>query len=139
MPCAPVLLCTSWPLVTRDERRIAPNKPNFPASQMTVSPVMTRPYDQIAMTSPNNKQTQSNPISSIAADSILSNLCRPSRPVIIEDVDLMQKELIQHLAEYDLENIVASRINKYSRVNSASIFCLYDDEFADLLPGKRIW
>ena len=42
------------------------NKPNFAATQMTVTFGKTRSYEQITMTSPNNKQTQSNPISSIA-------------------------------------------------------------------------
>jgi len=71
--------------------------------------------------------------------SVLGKLCELSKLVVIEDVDLTKKDLIRHLVEFDLENIAASHINRHNRLNSASIFCLCDKEFADLLPGEKIW
>ena len=72
-------------------------------------------------------------------NSTLGKLCNLAKLVVIEDVDLTKKDLIRHLAEYDLENIVVTHVNRHSRINSAQIFCLCDIEFEDFLPGKRIW
>lgn len=72
-------------------------------------------------------------------ESALEKLCNLAKLVVIEDVDLTKKELIEHLVEFSLENIAASCVSKYNRVNSASVFCLSHNQFADLLPGKRIW
>ena len=71
-------------------------------------------------------------------NSVLEKLCNLVKLVVIEDVDLTEKDLTQHLVEYDLENIALSHVNRHNRLNSASIFCLCNSEFADLLPGKRI-
>jgi hypothetical protein len=71
--------------------------------------------------------------------SVLEQLCNLAKLVVIEDVDLTKKDLVQHLAEFNLEDIAASHINRHNRPNSASIFCLCNREFADLLAGKRIW
>jgi hypothetical protein len=71
--------------------------------------------------------------------SFLEKLCSFAKLIVIEDVDLTKEDLIQHLAENNLENVSASHINKHNRFNSASIFCLCKKEFADLLPGKKIW
>jgi hypothetical protein len=71
--------------------------------------------------------------------SALEKLCNLAKLVVIEDVDLTKKDLIQHLIEYDLENIAASHVNRHNRINSAQIFCLCDREFEEFLPGKKIW
>lgn len=71
-------------------------------------------------------------------NSVLEKLCDLAKLVVIEDIDLTKKDLIQHLVEYDLENIVVSHVNRHNRTNSASVFCLCNREFADLLPGERI-
>ncbi len=72
-------------------------------------------------------------------NSILEKLCNLAKLVVIEDVDLTKKDLIQHLIEHDLENIAASHVNRHNRINSAQIFCLCNTEFEEFLPGKRIW
>lgn len=72
-------------------------------------------------------------------NSFLEKLCKLAKLIVIEDVDLTKKDLIRHLVENNLENIAASHINRHNRLNSASIFCLCNKEFADLLPGKKIW
>ncbi|MGD0078237.1 MAG: hypothetical protein ABSB91_06390 [Sedimentisphaerales bacterium] len=84
---------------------------------------------------------QFNPMSIKLPDgkSALEKLCNLSKLVVIEDVDLTKEDLIQHLIENNLENIAAANINRHNRLNSASIFCLCNKEFADLLPGKKIW
>lgn len=71
--------------------------------------------------------------------SALEKLCNLAKLVVIEDVDLTKKGLIQHLIEYDLENITVSHVNRHNRINSAQVFCLCDKEFEKFLPGKRIW
>jgi hypothetical protein len=71
--------------------------------------------------------------------SFLGKLCNLAKLIVIEDVDLTKEDLICHLVENNLENIAASHINRHNRLNSASIFCLCNKEFADLLPGKKIW
>jgi hypothetical protein len=71
--------------------------------------------------------------------SVLERLCNLAKLVVIEDVDLTKKDLMRHLVEFNLENIAASHINRHNRLNSASIFCLCNKEFADLLPGEKIW
>ena len=71
--------------------------------------------------------------------SVLEKLCNLAKLVVIEDVDLTKKDLIRHLVEFNLENIAVSHINKHNRLNSASIFCLCNKEFADLLAGEKIW
>ncbi len=75
----------------------------------------------------------------LEGNSILEKLCELAKLVVIEDIDLTKKDLIQHLVKYDLENIAASHVNRHNRLNSASIFCLCNRKFADLLPGKKIW
>jgi hypothetical protein len=72
-------------------------------------------------------------------NSILEKLCNLVKLVVIEDVDLTKKDLIQHLVEYNLENIAFSYVNRLNRINSAQIFCLCNTEFEAFLPGKRIW
>jgi len=74
-----------------------------------------------------------------ADNSILEKLCNLAKLVVIEDVDLTKKILIQHLIEHNLENIAASHVNRHNRINSAQIFCLCNTKFKDFLPGKRIW
>jgi len=71
-------------------------------------------------------------------NSVLEKLCNLAKLVVIEDVDLTEKDLTQHFVEYDIKNIALSHVNRHNRLNSASIFCLCNSEFADLLPGKRI-
>jgi hypothetical protein len=71
--------------------------------------------------------------------SFLEKLCSFAKLIVIEDVDLTKKDLIGHLVENNIENIAASHINIHNRLNSASIFCLCNKEFTDLLPGKKIW
>lgn len=71
--------------------------------------------------------------------SFLEKLCNFAKLIVIEDVNLTKKDLIGHFVENNLENIAAAHINRHNRLNSASIFCLCNKEFADLLPGKKIW
>jgi hypothetical protein len=72
-------------------------------------------------------------------NSVLEKLCDLAKLVVIEDVDLTKKFLIEHLIEYNLENIAVSHVNRHNRINSAQIFCLCSTEFEDFLPGKKIW
>lgn len=72
-------------------------------------------------------------------NSILGKLCDLAKLVVIEDVDLTKKILIEHLIEHNLENIAVSHVNRHNRINSAQVFCLCNTEFEDFLPGKRIW
>jgi len=72
-------------------------------------------------------------------DSILEKLCNLAKLVVIEDVDLTKKILIEYLIEHNLESIAVSHVNRHNRINSAQIFCLCNAEFEDFLPGKRIW
>lgn len=72
-------------------------------------------------------------------NSVLEKLCNLAKLVVIEDTDLTKRDLIEHLAEYDIENIVASHVNRHNRINSAQIFCLCNSEFEDILPGGKIW
>ena len=72
-------------------------------------------------------------------NSVWKKLCNLAKLVVIEDTDLTKKDLIRHLVEYDLDDIVASHVNRHNRINSAQIFCLCDKEFEEFLPGKRIW
>jgi len=72
-------------------------------------------------------------------NSILEKLCNLAKLVVIEDVDLTKKKLIEHLVEYDLNDIAVSHVNRHNRINSAQIFCLCSVEFEDSLPGKKIW
>jgi len=72
-------------------------------------------------------------------NSVLEKLRNLAKLVVIEDTDLTKRDLIEHLAEYNIENIVASHVNRHNRINSAQIFCLCDTEFGDVLPGERIW
>ncbi len=71
--------------------------------------------------------------------SVLEKLCNLVKLVVIEDVDLTKKNLINHLIEHNLENIVVSHVNRHNRINSARVFCLCNAEFKDFLSGKRIW
>lgn len=71
--------------------------------------------------------------------SVLEKLCDLTKLVVIEDVDLTKKILIEHLIEHNLENIAVSHVNRHNRINSTQIFCLCNTEFEDFLPGKRIW
>ncbi len=72
-------------------------------------------------------------------NSVLEKLCDLAKLVVIEDVDLTKKILIEHLIEHNLENIAVSHVNRHNRINSAQVFCLCNTEFEDFLPGKRIW
>ena len=72
-------------------------------------------------------------------NSVLEKLCDLAKLVVIEDVDLTKKILIEHLIEHNLENIAVSHVNRHNRINSAQVFCLCKAEFEDFLPGKRIW
>ena len=72
-------------------------------------------------------------------NSILEKLCDLAKLVVIEDVDLTKKILIEHLIEHKLENIAVSHVNRHNRINSAQVFCLCNADFEDFLPGKRIW
>jgi len=72
-------------------------------------------------------------------NSVLEKLCDLAKLVVIEDVDLTKKILIEHLIEHNLENIAVSHVNWHNRINSAQVFCLCNTEFEDFLPGKRIW
>lgn len=74
-----------------------------------------------------------------AGNSILEKLCNLAKLVVIEDVDLTKKILIEHLIEHNLESIAVSHVNRHNRINSAQVFCLCNAEFEDFLPGKRIW
>ena len=72
--------------------------------------------------------------------SVLGRLCDLARLIVIEDIDLTKKTLIEHLIGHDLDNIAVSYVSKHIRsINSAQIFCLCNIEFEDCLPGKRIW
>jgi hypothetical protein len=71
--------------------------------------------------------------------SALEKLCNLARLVVIEDVDLTKRDLINHLIEHNLDNIAFSHIRRHNRVNSAQIFCLCNTEFQDLLPGTKTW
>jgi hypothetical protein len=72
-------------------------------------------------------------------NSFLDKLCNLAKLVVIEDVDLTEKILIEHLIEHNLENISVSHVNKHNRINSAQVFCLCNTKFEDFLSGKRIW
>ena len=72
-------------------------------------------------------------------NSILEKLCNLAKLVVIEDVDLTKKILIEHLIEHNLENIIVSHVNRHNRINSARVFCLCNADFENFLPGKRIW
>jgi len=72
-------------------------------------------------------------------NSILEKLCNLAKLVVIEDVDLTKKILIEHLIEHNLESVAVSHVNRHNRINSAQVFCLCNAEFEDFLPGKRIW
>ena len=71
--------------------------------------------------------------------SVLERLCNLASLVVIEDVDLTEKDLIKHLIEHNLGNVAVSRVNKHNRINSAQIFCLCSTEYEDPLPGRKIW
>ena len=72
-------------------------------------------------------------------DSILEKLCNLAKLVVIEDVDLTKKILIEHLIEHNLEGVAVSHVNRHNRINSAQVFCLCNADFEEFLPGKRIW
>lgn len=74
-----------------------------------------------------------------SGESVIRALCNIARLIVIEDVDLTKKKLIEHCVEHKLENIDASQIRKCNSVNSASIFCVCCKGLTDLLPGKKIW
>jgi len=72
-------------------------------------------------------------------NSILEKLSKLAKLIVIEDVDLTKKILIEHLIEHNLESIAVSHVNRHNRINSAQIFCLCNADFEDFLPGTRIW
>lgn len=71
--------------------------------------------------------------------SILDKLCAISRLTVIEDVDMTSEQLRIHLQKHDILKHIAASIIPQSKLHLAKLFCVCKVDFANLLPGKRIW
>jgi hypothetical protein len=72
-------------------------------------------------------------------ESLLEKLCEMSELCVIEDVDLDASGLRCHLDSLKLNSLAASEATNRARMKSASLLCVCRREWANLLPGKRIW
>ena len=70
--------------------------------------------------------------------SVFERLTRLAKLTIIEDVDLSQTILTQHISEISNSPVYASEINRQGRTNTAAVFCIAGEKYKHALPGKLL-
>ncbi len=71
--------------------------------------------------------------------SAIEKLCGVAKLVVIEDIDISDRHLHDHLKKLRLEHLVASDVSGRTQKHSARLFCLCGKEFSSHIPGRRIW